>query len=400
MRTSLRLIVTALLGAAPVLAASAVALPHVEADVAPTAAVAQSRAQATEEVGTEEAVSARLADGAASTTIRRPGAWYVKVHLSDLRLRPGEVVTVANPDRTEVHTYSADPRHARPGDSPASPDGDGFWAMSITGDTAVVSLGARDGAAPSAASRVAVDRITRGYTDEEIANRRSFQVFSICGNNNYKDAVCYKSSNPKEFSKTPAVARLLMNGSTLCTGWRVGAKNRMLTNNHCFADTATAKKTEVWFNYQCPTCGGTSSGPVTKVLANSVLKTSSALDYTLFDVQNFSTIGSFGYLELDARVPAVGEEMYIVQHPGGKLKKLALTDDQSPSGNCQVKAVKVDGSSRQADISYMCDTEGGSSGSPVLSRRTHKVIGLHHFGGCPNQGVRIDLVAAQIGSLL
>jgi len=28
------------------------------------------------------------------------------------------------------------------------------------------------------------------------------------------------------------------------------------------------------------------------------------------------------------------------------------------------------------------------------------VIGLHHYGGCPNQGVRIDLVAAQIGSLL
>ncbi|WP_181320148.1 hypothetical protein [Saccharothrix carnea] len=50
-------------------------------------------------------------------------------------------------------------------------------------------------------------------------------------------------------------------------------------------------------------------------------------------------------------------------------------------------------------VSYRCDTEGGSSGSPVLSRRTHEVIGLRHCGGCPNQGVRIDLVVAQIGSL-
>ncbi|SHE54006.1 trypsin-like serine peptidase [Streptoalloteichus hindustanus] len=404
MRTSLRLIVTALLGATPVLAASAVALPATglgAAETAPAvAAPAQGRDQAAEEVGTEEAVSVAVGGDAASTTIRRPGAWYVKVHLSDLNLRPGDQVTVASPDRSEVHTYSAEPRHARPDDSPGSQDDSGFWALSVTGDTAVVSVRAGNGAAPSRDSRVAVDRITRGYTEEEEANRRSFQVFSICGNNNYKDAVCYKSSNPKEFSKTPPVARLLMNGRSLCTGWRVGDKNRMLTNNHCFADTATAKKTEVWFNYQCPTCGGSGSGPVTKVLANSVLKTNSGLDFTLFDVQKFASIKSFGNLELDVRVPAVGEEMYIVQHPRGQLKKLALTDDKSPSGNCQVKAVKVDGSSKQADISYMCDTEGGSSGSPVLSRRTHKVIGLHHFGGCPNQGVRIDLVAAQIRSLL
>ncbi|ONI92122.1 hypothetical protein ALI22I_05830 [Saccharothrix sp. ALI-22-I] len=60
----------------------------------------------------------------------------------------------------------------------------------------------------------------------------------------------------------------------------------------------------------------------------------------------------------------------------------------------------MNGSSSQSDIAYRCDTEGGSSGSPVLSRRTHKVIGLHHHGGCPNQGVRIDLVAVRIGSLL
>ena len=117
-------------------------------------------------------------------------------------------------------------------------------------------------------------------------------------------------------------------------------------------------------------------------------------------MNNFAAISSFGYLELDARVPAVGEEMYVIGHPAGKLKKLSLRDTQNGSGYCIVRAVRVNGNVSQSDISYMCDTEGGSSGSPVLSRRTHKVIGLHHFGGCPNQGVRIDLVAAQISSLL
>ena len=32
-------------------------------------------------------------------------------------------------------------------------------------------------------------------------------------------------------------------------------------------------------------------------------------------------------------------------------------------------------------MKYTCDTEGGSSGSPVLSRVTNKVVALHHCGG-------------------
>jgi hypothetical protein len=35
----------------------------------------------------------------------------------------------------------------------------------------------------------------------------------------------------------------------------------------------------------------------------------------------------------------------------------------------------------------------------VLSRSTNGVIGLHHFGGCPNSGVRIDLIYDQVASV-
>ncbi|MEV6240006.1 serine protease [Lentzea sp. NPDC051838] len=316
--------------------------------------------------------------------IDRPGSGYVKIHFTDLRILPGDVLTVSNPDGTEKYTYNRDLRSS----TTATPDATGFWAMSVTGEKAVVSL-------KNPLSRVRIDKITRGYTEAEMSSQPSVQ--SICGTNDYKDAVCYQSSNPTEWGKTASVAKLLKNGASLCTGWRVGPKNHMLTNNHCFT---SVNGIEVWFNYQCPTCGGTTSATVTKVLANSVIKTDRNLDYTLFDVKNFDTISSFGYLELDARVPAVGEEMYIVGHPAGKLKKLSLRDNNNGGGYCVVRAVRVNGNVSQSDISYMCDTEGGSSGSPVLSRRTHKVIGLHHFGGCPNQGVRIDLVAAQINPLL
>lgn len=61
---------------------------------------------------------------------------------------------------------------------------------------------------------------------------------------------------------------------------------------------------------------------------------------------------------------------------------------------------RYDGYATGSDVSYFCDTDGGSSGSPVISRRTDKVIALHHLGGCPNTGVRVDLIAARIGALL
>ncbi|NUT46888.1 MAG: trypsin-like peptidase domain-containing protein [Saccharothrix sp.] len=346
-----------------------------------------------QKVGQDEVVSTVLGGAVGSTTVERPGSWYLKAHFTGLRLVAGDVLTVSDPTGAESYRYTADVLAS----GTATADATGFWAMSVTGDRAVVGLRGRDGGPAHPASRVELDRITRGYTDAELAAAAELAPQSICGTNDYRDTVCYQSSNPTEFGRTPAVAKLLRNGGSLCTAWRVGPNNRMLTNNHCFT---SGTGIEVWFNYQCTTCGGTASATVTKVLVSSVLKTDAALDYTLFSVTNFSTLSSFGYLELDARVPAVGEEMYVIGHPAGKLKKLSLRDDQNGGGYCAVSAVRVTGNVAQSDIAYRCDTEGGSSGSPVLSRRTHKVIGLHHFGGCPNQGVRIDLVSAQIASLL
>jgi hypothetical protein len=54
------------------------------------------------------------------------------------------------------------------------------------------------------------------------------------------------------------------------------------------------------------------------------------------------------------------------------------------------------------DLRYACDTEGGSSGSPVLARSTHKVVGLHHCGGgCGgNMGVRIDAILPEVYAII
>src|SRR5262249_3175661 len=160
---------------------------------------------------------------------------------------------------------------------------------------------------------------------------------------------------------------------------------------HCFTTSADAYNTEVWFNYECAVCGGFATLAPTKVWGDKVLSTDHTLDYTLFTVENFNTIKQFRYLTIDPAGAKPGEPLYIPQHPDGDPTEIAMASDGDRGGACIVKDARADGYGTATDVSYYCDTQGGSSGSPVISRGTNKVIALHHFGGCPNSGVRLDL---------
>lgn len=292
---------------------------------------------------------------------RYPGSEYVKLHFASTG---GGYLTVSTVDGTESH------RVDKPG-----------WAMSVTGDTAVVKV---HGAGP-----VAVDQVAHGALSRAHENREE----SICGTDEKIDVVCYKTSDPVPYRRTKAVARMLIGGVELCTAFRVGPANRLMTNYHCVATPEEAADTEVWFNYQCAECGGYSVFRTTKVWLSQVIASDKTLDYTIFSVSDFATVEKFGYLELDVRRPAQGEGLYVPQHPTGKPAMIAM-------GNCAVDNPAYEGYAPDTDISYYCDTEGGSSGSPVLSRDTHKVVALHHFGGCPNSGVRMDRIYPHIQGLI
>jgi V8-like Glu-specific endopeptidase len=330
-------------------------------------------------------------------TFRYPGASYVKLHFSRMILGPGDYLTVSDPSGQESYRYDAsgllDPRADK-------------WAMSITGDTAVLEV--HRAADPLGVGSVLgtlgvhVDRVARGFTRTEQRSeqtRRTGREESVCGGDESTDAVCYRSADPVAYTRSKAVARLLINGTELCTGWRVGQQNRMLTNNHCFDSSDEAYDTEVWFNYQCARCGGFDVFKPTKVWGDKVLATHRTYDYTLFTVENFSRVQKFGYLTLDAARPARNQPLYVPQHPSGEPTRIAGAKGER-AGNCAVVDNAYDGYATDSDVSYFCDTEGGSSGSPVISRKTNKVVALHHFGGCPNSGVRGDLLYAKLRRLL
>ncbi|MFI2026407.1 trypsin-like serine peptidase [Streptomyces buecherae] len=347
--------------------------------------------------GTERASERSLRYGDAgrswSTEIRSPGASYVKVHFASLKLAGDDRVTVASPDRREVHTYYAD----RDRGSDYTVHGDsGFAALSIDGDTAVVTLhatGARD-AEPLARRGygVRVDKHFRGFDAAERAARAP-STRSVCGTDARRDVACYRTSHPTEYARGNAVARQLLRGTGHCTAWRVGNTNRMLTNQHCMESAADLRASEFQFDYQCATCGGNNPGPGTKVSGQQLIKLSalSDLDYALFSVNSFESIQKYGTLYLDPRTPKAGERIYIPGHGDTTPKRLSLYEETQGGATCKIDVV-----SSGVNTGYRCDTSGGNSGSPVLAASSHKVIALHHLGGCPNWGTRISLVYDQI----
>lgn len=349
-----------------------------------------------EQIGAIEKVDRVIGylDSERKMTLRYPGATYVKPHFSRILMLPGDYLTVSDPSGAEVHRVES-------GLLPSA----GRWGMSVSGDTAVVELHSIRPDLLGLESTIAnlgvgVDRVAHGFTPDERARQPRRVPESVCGGDQKADAVCYKSKDPVAYERSKAVARLLINGNELCTAWRVGANNRMMTNNHCIVTSADAYDTEVWFNYQCAQCGGHAVFRATKVWGEKVLSTNEELDYTLFTVEDFELVKKFGYLQFDLRRPAKGEELYIPQHPAGDPTEIAMTSDEDANGNCAVDDPNYTGYATASDISYLCDTEGGSSGSPVISKRTDKVLALHHFGGCPNSGVRMDLIYNKIKSQL
>jgi lysyl endopeptidase len=397
-----RKIILAATAGALALGAAAVVVPSAFADDDPVAAVVGEAAELLPvddsvlglvDVGEVEELAESLtyADDGDALLVSGPDAGYVKVHFERLLLNAGDYVTVSSPDGTESYRYEESMVDR--------------WATSITGDTAVVELHRGANAPESTALGVLIDKAAYGFAADvveglvEERTDRSRPEESVCSGDEKRPSACYRSSYPDVYEHAEPVARLLIDGTVLCTAFRVGEENRLLTNHHCFTESREARQTEVWFGYDCVACGSTTANVPVKVNGSRVLATSKPLDYTLFTVDDFSRVERFGHLELSDRPAERGEAIYIPQHPSGRPTEIAM-DSSVDGGNCVVKNAVYDGYVAGSDVSYYCDTEFGSSGSPVLSRDTHEVVALHHFGGCPNSGVNAGLVKDEIGHLL
>jgi hypothetical protein len=250
--------------------------------------------------------------------------------------------------------------------------GDEFWSDEIAGKKAVIEL---HSSRPANLVKFRVDEIAVGEdTDTQVSITGANQLTSIVG------------LDPWIVDLGESVVRLRFIGDDgkayVCTGFLVTSE-LMLTNQHCISSRSEMISALVDFDFD-------RDGHIGRTLRlRELLQSDFGLDYSV--VRLSQPVGRTP-LELDTARPADGAAMMIIQHPGGEPKQVSLAD-------CEVDGPLVRGRGGvDTDFAHLCDTKGGSSGSPVFRRDSRKVVGLHHLGfrsGSPelfNRSIHIDLI--------
>lgn len=346
------------------------------------------------QIGTNEALSVNVLAGpvAREDVVSYPLASYIAVHFDGFNLPEGDRVIVRSPDYSVVHTYTGRGRDER----------SNFVASFVPGSVAIVQY------IPNSQQEGAINTAGHGYTiagfSRGFANK---QVESVCGSDNTVPAKCFLPSQngsfakslPLAYEKSQAVARLLINGTAFCTGWLAGSEGHLITNQHCISDPALASVTDFEFGAESSSCEdeckkqlgckGTIVSTTSTFITNSEER-----DYALVKLPNTANLSVYKYLQLRGDGPQLNEEIYIPQHPRGWSKRISsVLDGDEPAFVQTLHGTTVCGTNQ---VGYAADTQGGSSGSPVLAKADNHVVALHHCGGCENNAVDIRDVIADL----
>lgn len=308
---------------------------------------------------------------------------YIKIYFKNFDLAPGDYVEVTAVNTGETIIYAGRGKIIDQNRTMISD----FWTQVLFDERVVVRLHSEAG---SSHYGFDITEVAYGYPQAQIDALLATKA--ICGVDDKEPVICYNGTTM--YDKGRAVCRLLIGGGGLCTGWLLGCDGHVMTNEHCIGTAADAANTDFMFNYQYTNCNGTGNS-VSDVVATSstFIKTSAALDYTLVQLPVNPT-STYGYLSLSSTPPVVNDRIYIVGHPGGRRKEITVITDQGGDANGNAIINQITGTGAR----YFADTEGGSSGSPVLDYNSNLVVAIHNTGGCTNgSSGRSDQLIAAIG---
>ncbi len=370
--------------------------------------------------GTDYPAPPKRADGQAELVwadlIYYPGATYLAPHFDYINLPAGDTLVLRSEDNSQYWTYELQGRR----DLGVK---DGFFATHIKGDKVVVELysagGTRGRTSRETPYGFSIDYYARGYSEAEIDMFWSLGLGetmnlprplqqsdkSICGSDNSREAKCYQSTEPDVYNAGRAVARHWLNGVTWCTAWLWGCDGQIMTNYHCIANQTELDNSDFEFMAEGGSCSTNCTsraacGGVIEASGGTFLAGDYNLDYALIDPGTGSNLSNtYGYLQARSSGPALGEQIYIVGHPAGWGKRISFESSHSAdNGFARVQNLNDNGCRSGSNVGYYADTQGGSSGSPVLAYSDHAVVALHDCGGCTNTGVAMDLIVADVGS--
>jgi len=197
-----------------------------------------------------------------------------------------------------------------------------------------------------------------------------------------------------------SIARVVdQDGRFIGTGFLI-ARNLLMTCHHVLPNEEAAKQARVQFNYQLSWQGKLESVWEYRLRPEAFFKTSHdaknhILDYTIVYITSRAWNRSKSTILAMGRVPEPNDNVYIIQHPAGSVKRIALSDN---------KVIE----SFNDFVDYITETQKGSSGSPVFNQRW-ELVALHSAGGefarsdgmlrnC-NRGIQIKRIFADVGSL-
>ncbi len=209
---------------------------------------------------------------------------------------------------------------------------------------------------------------------------------SVIGENNLEDVETVKGSVFYNMAKPVArVENYSRDG--FCTAIRVG-ETLFLTNYHCWEAVGCRVRFRMGYERRLP--------DVEQALfeCTAVVTKAEELDFALLRVHPLYPEQAFYPAATLSKAPLVlGQALVTAGHPVLQRKKI----DVSPG--CEVTRADPYVHDGVLSMQHQCDTQGGSSGSPLFDRETGHVVGLH-WGGedrtGSNHGVPMTLILERI----
>jgi hypothetical protein len=268
--------------------------------------------------------------------------------------------------RVEVRDLAGSLVESMPGDASAISAG-AFWTAEIPGRGGEVRL-LSDAPADDLQIRIAryAYRVARAIPQ------------AITGGHNGMVALREAPALVRGWSGPIARLRIMTDeGQANCTGFLVTGE-LLLTNHHCFAGAPELPSTLVDFGFD--SYGAT----VDRSRAVALEAQDAALDYAIVRLRPVPAPRWGRVLLQPPPAPVEDQSLVVIQHPGGEPKRVSLLD-------CTVDGTNVPGvGGGPTDFGHQCDTEGGSSGSPVLDAGTGSLVGLHHWGFTASDAVPVN----------
>jgi|GEM_PF-1711308 len=164
----------------------------------------------------------------------------------------------------------------------------------------------------------------------------------------------------------------------------------VVTNDHVIRGGSGNNRYELWLGYENP-----NGAPQERINLPIQSAGNAGLDYAIFRVNNEDKPKAIGFLPLPSNLSGsafVGDDIYMPNHATGRVKGISSKD--SSGRNSKILRTTSDLGAKYSGqvLVHNAFNVPGTSGSPIIDRRTNNVIALNFGGIGQGMGVNISTV--------